>query len=113
MRRLALLCLLTLTVTACDSGPSAVEADSFVLVAYEGRLEDGTVFDQSAGAQFSLQGVVPGFRNGMIGMVIGETRTFDVPPEEGYGEAGVVRDGEVIIPPNATLTFEVTLIDFR
>jgi FKBP-type peptidyl-prolyl cis-trans isomerase len=99
---------------ACDPVEVAL-ANSTVTVAYEGRLEDGTVFDSSDGASFSLTRVIPGFRDGIVGMRVGETRTFSIPPEEAYGEDGVVNPntGEVIIPPNATLTFEVTLLGVR
>lgn len=107
MRRLALL-LLVLTVAACDSSEDDVaRANSTVTVAYEGRLEDGTVFDRSNGATFSLRGVIPGFRDGIVGMAVGETRTFEVPPEDGYGANP---PSGSLIPPNATLIFEVTLL---
>ncbi len=113
MRRLALLSLLALTVAACDSGPSTIEADSTVIVAYEGRLEDGTVFDRSTGARFRLSQTIVGFQVNLLGMAIGESKTFTVPPEQGYGAGGVVNPntGEVIIPPNETLTFDVTVLD--
>ena len=108
---LPLLLGLLLATAACDSAESGlVEADSTVSVAYIGTLEDGRVFDQSNGATFSLTRVIPGFRDGMIGMAIGETRTFDVAPEDGYG-ANPPQGS--IIPPNATLTFEVTVLDIR
>ncbi len=100
---------LLLTTAACDSGPSAVEADSTVTVAYVGSLANGTVFDQNSRATFSLNGVIPGFRDGLIGMMIGETKTFDIAPEDAYGAAGRPPS----IPPNSTLTFEVTVLDIR
>ena len=112
MRRLVLpLLFVTLTLAACDSGGDGVaEADSLVTVAYEGRLEDGTVFDQSANATFSLQQVIPGFRAGVVGMAVGETKTFNVAPEDGYGATPPPGSG---IPPNATLIFDVTLLAVR
>ena len=120
MRRAALLLLVpVLTLAACDNGddtPDVASAGSTVTVAYEGRLADGSVFDQNDRATFTLnERVIPGFRNGIVGMRVGETKTFDVAPEDGYGEDGVTNPntGEVIIPPNATLTFEVTLLGVR
>ena len=115
MRRLSLLLLLALTVAACDSSEDDVaRADSTVTVAYEGRLADGTVFDRRSSASFSLQGVVPGFRDGIVGMRVGESRTFDVPPELGYGSTPRYdREGNLVIPPNSTLTFDVTLLDVQ
>ncbi|MEM6783468.1 MAG: FKBP-type peptidyl-prolyl cis-trans isomerase [Bacteroidota bacterium] len=108
-RALLLLPVLLLALPACDSndGPD----QTLVTVAYEGRLADGTVFDSSAGATFILENTIPGFFSNVITMEVGETKTFEVPPEEGYG-ATPVRDsqGDIIIPANSTLTFEVTLI---
>ena len=111
MRRLPLVLLLLFALAACDSGtsePDIANARSLVTVAYEGRLADGTVFDSSPNATFSLQQVIPGFRDGVVGMRVGETRTFDVPPEEGYGD-----NPPPGIPRGATLTFEVTLLAVR
>jgi FKBP-type peptidyl-prolyl cis-trans isomerase len=118
MRRLALLPLLALAVTACDSSPGPDETDGFVYgrsvvhMNYEGRLESGDVFDEGDSLFFDLSRVIPGFRDGMIGMAAGESRTFDVSPEDGYGESGVRGpDGTFVIPPDATLTFEVDVIE--
>ncbi|PAP75632.1 FKBP-type peptidyl-prolyl cis-trans isomerase [Rubrivirga marina] len=122
MHRLALLSLLVLAVAACDSSPSVVEDGVTVLVAYEGRLDNGDVFDSSAGAEFVVReaapgqpGLISGFYDGLLGMMIGESKTLVIPPEQAYGAGGVVNPntGEVIIPPNATLTFDVTILDIR
>ena len=112
--RLPLLLLAALALAACDSSESSVQADSRVIVAYEGSLADGTVFDSSTRSRpFEVAGLIRGFREGIIGMVEGETRRFEVAPEDGYGATGIVNSatGEVIIPPNARLTFEVTLLE--
>lgn len=63
-----------------------------VKVHYTGKFKDGTVFDSSEGRdplQFEIgsRSVIPGFESGVVGMTVGETKTFDVPPEEGYGLA--------------------------
>lgn len=109
---LSLIALLALAACASDEESGIAEANSTVTVAYEGRLQDGTVFDQSDRATFSLTRVIPGFRDGIVGMRVGEVRMLTIPPEEAYGEAGVTdpNTGEVIIPPNATLLFEVELL---
>ncbi len=113
MRTLSLFAVL-LALAACDSSSGVAEAESRVIVAYEGRLEDGTVFDQNDRALLFLPNVIPGFRNGVVGMAIGETRTFTVPPELGYGDEDQVdRDDNVVIPGGSTLIFEVTLLDIR
>lgn len=98
-----------LALAACDSAEEDVaQANSIVTVAYVGTLPNGSVFDRSPGATFSLGGVIPGFRTGVVGMRVGETRTFDVSPEQGYGA-----NPPSGIPPNTTLTFEVTLLGIR
>ena len=85
--------------------PGVATPASTVVVDYRGTLTDGTVFDEATGARFALSDVIDGFRTGIAGMRVGETKTLVVPPEEGYGPMGVPPD----IPPNATLTFVVTL----
>lgn len=57
---------------------------------YTGKLEDGTVFDSSQGRDplsFELGSgqIIPGLDKGVVGMEVGETRTVEVAPEEGYG----------------------------
>jgi len=83
---------------------------SDVLVHYEGTLEDGTVFDSSRErgqpSQFGLHAVIKGWGEGLQLMKPGATYRFVVPPELAYGNRGA---GE-LIPPDATLIFEVELI---
>ena len=130
MRRLLFLMALLL-VAACDSNDDERESadggfagtvcandevgcveragtSSRVTVAYVGSLADGRIFDQSNGATFNLSGTIEGFRYGVAGMTVGQTKTLTIPPEEGYGARP---PSGSIIPPNATLLFEVTLID--
>ena len=83
-----------------------------VSVHYQGRLTDGTVFDdsQKRGTPFSFTlgsgQVIPGWEQGIVGMKIGEKRVLTIPPELGYGAAGAGG----VIPPNATLVFDVELV---
>ena len=120
--RPTLFCL-ALTLAACQSSPDGpldaasteyaatdrVVPTSTVTVDYVGTLADGTEFDSGSDVTFPLGGVVPGFRDGLVGMAPGETRTFDVPPEQGYGAQGA----PPAIPPGATLTFRVTVHEIR
>ena len=79
---------------------------------YRGRLEDGTQFDSSYDRgepfQFTIgQGsVIQGWEQGVPGMKVGGKRKLVIPPHLAYGAAG-----KGSIPPNATLTFEVELVE--
>ena len=81
-----------------------------VRVNYTGWLEDGCVFGTtySSGreAQFFLAFVIPGWRQSLLDMTIGERRRVRIPPEQGYGEAG----SPPRIPANAMLYFDVSLL---
>ncbi len=85
------------------------------IVHYTGWLEDGTKFDSSVdrGDPFSFRlgagRVIKGWDEGVVGMKIGTKRKLIIPPHLGYGSRGMGR----IIPPNATLIFEVELLDLR
>jgi FKBP-type peptidyl-prolyl cis-trans isomerase FkpA len=83
------------------------------LVHYTGMLEDGKVFDTSEGKQplplpVGPGGSIPGFSEGLQKMQKGGEYILKIPPNLAYGERGVPG----AIPPNATLTFEVRLLDF-
>ena len=119
-RRVSPFLLLALVFAACDSSaPEFIEDGASVTMAYEGRLENGDVFDSSPAATFTIRragsgsgGLIPGFYDGVLGLAVGEEKTFDIPPDQAYGEAGIVNSqtGEVIIPPNETLTFYVRIL---
>ena len=92
------------------NGPHPTEND-FVLVNYEGRLPDGTVFDSSykrgEPAAFPIQGLIPGWTEGLQLMTQGSKYHFWIPPELAYGPQGA---GNGVIPPNAVLEFDVELL---
>lgn len=91
------------------------EAGQTVVVHYTGWLEDGSVFDSSIqrGQPFAFvlgEGkVIEGWELGLETMKVGGKRQLVIPPELGYGEQGAGN----IIPPNATLTFEVELVEIQ
>ena len=90
-------------------GPRPTATDT-VLVHYEGRLEDGTVFDSSYArgepAIFGVGQVIPGFAEGLQLMEAGAKYRFYIPSEIAYGGAGA---GQAI-PPDSDLMFEVELL---
>lgn len=91
------------------------EAGQTVVVHYTGWLEDGTQFDSSLdrGQPFSFQlgagNVIPGWDEGVSTMKVGGKRQIVVPPDLGYGDQGA----GAVIPPGATLIFEVELIEVQ
>lgn len=87
-----------------DAAAGRVAADGDeVLVRYEGRLQDGTVFDASGGSPFKFQlgkgQVVPGFDKAVLGLCIGQKVTVTLPPEEAYGKQN--EQLRMTIPPGS------------
>ena len=96
------------------TGVEAIKG-KMVSVHYTGWLTDGTKFDSSKDRdqpfQFPLgRGhVIQGWDQGVQGMKVGGKRKLTIPPELGYGAEGAGG----LIPPNATLVFEVELLGVR
>lgn len=95
-------------------GAEAKAGDS-VKVHYVGTLVDGTEFDSSKKANkpfdFDLGAgrVIKGWDQGVAGMKVGGKRKLTIPPSLGYGARGA----PPVIPPNATLLFDVELLEVK
>ncbi len=96
------------------TGDGAKDGDTLV-VHYTGTLVDGTKFDSSRdrGQPFEVtlgqRRVIAGWEQGLQAMKVGEQRKLTIPPDLGYGARGAGG----VIPPNATLVFDVELVEIR
>jgi peptidylprolyl isomerase len=104
---------LRITDLAIGDGPEARSGQT-VVVNYRGTLENGREFDSSYGRgpfSFPLGAgrVIRGWDEGVAGMQVGGKRRLVIPPDLAYGQRGAGG----VIPPNATLIFEVELLEIR
>ena len=100
-----------------EAGTGAqAEAGKTVSVHYTGKLQDGKVFDSSVSRgepiTFPLGAgrVIKGWDEGIALMKIGGKAQLTIPPNLAYGERGA---GGGVIPPNATLVFDVELVEVK
>lgn len=90
-----------------------------VSVHYTGKFENGNVFDSSISRgepiQFMLGAgqVIKGWDEGLLGMKVGDKKVLEIAPENAYGSQDVTnpQTGEVIIPANSTLIFDVEMVN--
>lgn len=87
------------------TGKQAQDGDK-VLVNYKGSLIDGTQFDANDSTEFSVNGVVKGFKEGILAMKEGGKAILTMPSDLAYGDRGAGAN----IPGGATLVFEVDLL---
>ncbi|HZR18304.1 MAG TPA: FKBP-type peptidyl-prolyl cis-trans isomerase [Verrucomicrobiae bacterium] len=95
------------------AGTVSPKASDTVKVHYHGTLLDGTVFDSSVERgepiSFPLNGVIPGWTEGLQLMKVGDKFKFIIPPNLAYGP----NSPSPKIPPNSTLVFEVELLGIQ
>ncbi|HPD14410.1 MAG TPA: FKBP-type peptidyl-prolyl cis-trans isomerase [Planctomycetota bacterium] len=95
------------------NGKVSPKATDTVVTHYRGTLLDGTEFDSSIKrgepAEFEVGGVIPGWTEALQLMKVGDKWELYVPAELAYGERGAGR----AIGPNATLVFEVELLEIK
>lgn len=96
------------------TGDDAKVGDNIV-VDYVGTLPDGTKFDSSIDRNqpfpytLGQNMVIQGWEKGLLGMKVGEKRKLTIPPELAYGADG----RPPVIPPNATLIFEIDMLSIN
>lgn len=96
------------------TGGKVAKGGKRVVVKYVGKLGSGKTFDKTKGnSTFSFRlgcgEVIQGWDKGIMNMHVGDKRRITVPPSMAYGSQGVPG----AIPPNATLTFDVELVDVK
>lgn len=109
---------LKITIVKEGVGQGAV-AGNTVSVNYTGSFPGGAVFDSNIDPKFGhveplsftlgKHMVIAGWDEGVVGMKVGEKRHLVIPPNLGYGAAGA----QGVIPPNATLEFDVELLAIK
>ena len=93
-----------------------IKAGQTAVMKYTGKLQNGTIFDATdkhGGTPFEFVlgagMVIKGWDLGVAGMKVGEMRTLTIPADLGYGAQGAGG----VIPPNATLIFDVELVGIK
>lgn len=96
-------------------GEETVSRWDTVKAHYVGRYETGEIFDSSykrrKPKRFSMRSstLIKGWKIGILGMKVGEKRRLIIPPELAFGKKGKFNS----IPPNATLTFDIELMEIQ
>lgn len=109
----------SVTENTANTSAEVAKVGDTVSMNYTGRLENGTVFDSNVDPKFKhvepfvfnlgAGQVIAGWDKGIVGMKVGEKKTLTIAPADGYGANGVPG----VIPPNATLIFDVELLAIK
>jgi peptidylprolyl isomerase len=100
--------------TLREGNGDPIKAGQTLTVRYLGQVyPDGTVFDENFSAKkpatFSLDGVIQGWQDGLVGQTVGSRVVLTIPSELGYGATGSGAD----IPPNADLIFVIDILNAK
>jgi FKBP-type peptidyl-prolyl cis-trans isomerase FkpA len=104
------------TIETLEAGKGASPTTSDIaLINYKGMLTNGKVFDQGQSVPMPVTGVVPGFSTALQAMQAGGKYRIRIPAAQAYGadEKRNQQTGEVVIPANSDLVFDVDLLEFR
>jgi FKBP-type peptidyl-prolyl cis-trans isomerase FkpA len=104
----------TIETLQAGKGASPTTTD-IALINYKGMLGNGKMFDQGQGVPMPVTGVVPGFSTALQAMQAGGKYRIRIPAAQAYGaeEKRNQQTGEVVIPANSDLTFDVDMLEFR
>lgn len=98
-------------------GPLCEGPDATIAVHYRGSLAaTGEVFDATEpgeAVELPLGKLIKGWKQGVPGMRVGGVRRLTIPAALAYGDRGLVQGGQVVIPPQADLVFEIELMGVR
>lgn len=94
------------------AGESTPGLCSEITINYTGKFKNGNQFDGQNGVRFILGSLIEGWKKGIPLIKKGGQLKLFVPPSLGYGSNPVTNNGQVVIPANSMLIFDVTLIDF-
>ena len=101
---------LVITDVVVGDGDEAKPGDTvdvhYVGIEYDTGEEFDSSWNRGESISFPLRGLIQGWQDGIPGMKVGGQRTLVIPPELGYGARGAGG----VIPPNATLVFDVELL---
>jgi FKBP-type peptidyl-prolyl cis-trans isomerase FkpA len=101
------------TIQNPGTGADSVELCHQIFLNYKGKLANGSVFDEGKEAFFVLGALIEGWRKGIPLVRRGGKITLYIPPSLGYGSQPVENGGQVIIPANSMLIFDVELLDYK
>lgn len=104
-----------LQIVEPDATAAQVQSNSSVDVCYVGFLTNGQVFDaRTSPFDLGRNQLIAGFEEGLVGMRVGEARRLIIPPSLGYGsEPRRDANGNVVIPGNSTIIFDVGVLRLR